>query len=327
MPPRPELQQWLRVDFPGWSARELAGDASTRRFFRLSGPGAESRILMDYGRRFSGETDDVVLSRIFREAGLPVAEVVGVVPDPGCLVLEDLGDRLLEQVLLEAAAGSENAPPAALLDAAVLAAEVVMRGTPVLSRSGRAQALDAPRFRLEMDFFLEHYVVGVKQRSAAVERLRAPLHRLADLAAESSAGVLCHRDFHSRNLLVREDGSLAMVDIQDARWGPDSYDLASLLYDAYADIDPPWIDAAVDRFLEAWDDAPPVAVFRRRLELVAALRMIKALGTFGFQQVARGTTRYHSAARRTLVRLRSSLPGLDRPCGLWSAFESTSVLD
>ena len=92
-----------------------------------------------------------------------------------------------------------------------------------------------------MEFFLEHFADRFTELKID-SRLPAALTRLADRAAEAPHRVLCHRDFHSRNLMVTEDGSLAMVDIQDARWGPDSYDLASLLRDAYVDIPEHWID-------------------------------------------------------------------------------------
>lgn len=327
MAPREELHRRLSADFPRWTVHELAGDASTRRFFRLASPRGESRIVMDYGRPFEGETDDVTLSRIFREAGLPSAEVLGVFPEPGFLLVEDLGDHLLERALTEIPKQAENEPPAPLTEAARLAARIARYGTPVLARTGRAGALDAERFRFEMDFFLEHFAVAVRDRSQALPALREPLYRLADLAAGSSPPVLCHRDFHSRNLLVRDDGSLGMVDIQDARWGPDSYDLASLLYDAYADIDPGWFEVLIGAFMDALEDAPEPAAFRRRLDLVAAQRMIKALGTFGFQQTSRGSTRYLPAADRTRRRLRALLPTLERPRGLWPALESAAVLD
>ena len=113
--------------------------------------------------------------------------------------------------------------------------------------------------------------------------LRPRLHALADAAAASSAPVLCHRDYHSRNLMVRGDGSLAMVDFQDARWGPDTYDLASLLRDAYVEIDEGLVERMVARFGDAQD-------LRARFDLVAAERMIKALGTFGYQASVRGNS-------------------------------------
>ena len=126
--------------------------------------------------------------------------------------------------------------------------------------------------------------------------------RLADTVG-SHPRVMCHRDYHSRNLMVRGDGSLAMVDIQDARWGPDTYDLASLLRDAYVDIDEREVEAGLQTF-SAGDPA-----VRDRFHVVATQRMIKALGTFGYQVARLGRTRYESAIPRTIGRLRATLPG------------------
>jgi aminoglycoside/choline kinase family phosphotransferase len=111
--------------------------------------------------------------------------------------------------------------------------------------------------------------------------------------------------------MVRPDGSLAMVDIQDARWGPDSYDLASLLRDAYVDLDESWIEPFVDSYRSSLPEPPELRAFRRRFDTVSAQRMIKALGTFGYQMSALGRQRYASAIPRTQARLRRLLPGLD----------------
>jgi aminoglycoside/choline kinase family phosphotransferase len=108
--------------------------------------------------------------------------------------------------------------------------------------------------------------------------------------------------------MVRADGTLAMVDIQDARWGPDSYDLASLLRDAYADVDEERIEPLIGRYLAALGEPLDAASFRRRFEIVALQRMIKALGTFGYQTTVHGSDRYSSAILRTTARLRRLLP-------------------
>ena len=63
---------------------------------------------------------------------------------------------------------------------------------------------------------------------------------------------------------VLEDGELALVDVQDARIGPDSYDLASLLHDAYIDIEPAWFDPLVDLYRSLLDAPPPADAFRSR---------------------------------------------------------------
>ena len=158
---RPELETALNRLHPGVRWRPLAGDASTRRFFRLFLTEGGTRILMDYGQPFEAESDDSRLAKIFSEADLPVAEVKAILPDAGALVLSDLGDRSLERALL--AAKPDPAEFERLYAEAVdVAAAVAVRGTRVLRRSPRAAgpALDAERFRFEMSFFVEHYLEG-----------------------------------------------------------------------------------------------------------------------------------------------------------------------
>jgi aminoglycoside/choline kinase family phosphotransferase len=254
---------------------------------------------MDYGASFLGETDDVRMARVFERAALRVARVYEIYPSPGCLVLEDLGDTTLESALLSGDAATGRA----LHEKAVaLAADIADRGTRALAASDRAQgpALDSERFRFEMRYFLEHYAAGFRGLESIPEPLRDALLLLADRAA-TGPSVLCHRDFHSRNLMVL-DGELAMVDIQDARWGPDTYDLASLLRDAYVDVDEAFVEEVLARFPQD---------FRARFEVVAVQRMIKALGTFGYQVGVLARPRYVSAIRRTLERLRAVLQESD----------------
>ena len=322
---RAELTDYITRTFPGASITPLAGDASTRRFFRIALPDGATHILMDYGKALVRPTDDVYLNRIFTVAELRVAEILKISPKLGCIVQEDLGDTLLEQAL--EAADTQNSLPL-LQRAAALAADIHCLGTPVLAESNRADGpvLDTDRFRFEMDFFLEHYVGAYKRQARAAESLRGGLHDLARQAADTPTKVLCHRDFHTRNLMLLDDGSLAMVDIQDARWGPDSYDLASLLRDGYVDIPEDWIEPLIRHFLDHLDDAPPYDAFKRRFDIVAAQRMLKALGTFGYQTASLGRTRYASAIPRTLDRLRTLLPQLDETRDLHAALTAAHLI-
>jgi aminoglycoside/choline kinase family phosphotransferase len=318
MPARTELAADLSSAYPGARLEPLPGDASTRRFFRLRLPGGETRIVMDYGAPFTAPPDDVALAALLRGAGLPAPAVLDVRGTSGCLVLEDLGDLTLETALGRADEGERERLYAAAVD---LARAIAHDGTPALAASPRASgpALDAARFRFEMDFFLEHFVSALRGISPD-PALRARLHALADAAAGSSVPVLCHRDYHSRNLMVRGDGSLAMVDFQDARWGPDTYDLASLLRDAYVEIDEGRVQRMLARFGGNED-------LRARFELVAAERMIKALGTFGHQASARGNPRYLEGVPRTLARLRTALFADPRLADLGTLLERARLLD
>ncbi|HOQ62089.1 MAG TPA: phosphotransferase, partial [Vicinamibacterales bacterium] len=111
------------------------------------------------------------------------------------------------------------------------------------------------------------------------------------------------------NLMLRE-GRLFIIDFQDARMGPDTYDLASLLRDSYVDID----DAALEDFLAYFlalrgGTAPEGSApeFRRRFDLMALQRNLKALGTFGYQTATRRNPVYIQYMPRTLHYARATL--------------------
>jgi len=297
----------------------MAGDASTRRFFRLFPASGAPVVVMDYGSPFTEPTDDQVLTDIFIKSDLPVPAIIDAEPDVGCLLLQDLGRRMLEDELQNP--DDQGQPPELLLRAAELAGRIARDGSAVLAESSRAHgpALDAGRFRFEMDFFLENFVVKHRKVMGGQGELRGWLYQLADSAAESPRQVLCHRDYHCRNIMIVSDGSLAMADIQDARWGPDTYDIASLAFDAYVERPDGWVDPLLVRYLETMginDDT----LLRNRVHRVAAQRMIKALGTFGYQVEVAGNRRYADAIPRTLSRLDRWLAGNEETSSIHAAF-------
>jgi aminoglycoside/choline kinase family phosphotransferase len=307
---RSELADSLTANYPGARWLTLAGDASTRRFHRLFLPAGETRVVMDYGKAFEGETDDIRLTRIFEDARLRVARILQLLPEAGALILEDLGDDTLESSLSRVSAEDAIARTHLYRSAIQVAAEMATRGTKALSRSQRAHgpALDVERFSFEMNYFLEHYVGRFLGRASIPTGLRDALMGLAGEVA-SHPRVLCHRDYHSRNIMVTRDGTLALVDIQDARWGPDTYDLASLLRDAYVELGDESVEELAAHYWGLLPRSPNLVAFRARFDLVAAQRMIKALGTFGYQVAVLGRDRYRDAISRTVERLGRLLPG------------------
>ncbi|MEE8412296.1 MAG: phosphotransferase, partial [Acidobacteriota bacterium] len=239
---RAAVQRWVEGRVPNATVTELAGDASTRRFYRLAPVSGETSILMDYGVPFSGESDDQKLTAIFKRANLPVPAILDAAPNPGCLRLEDLGERMLEDEL--ETANEQGATPKLLLEAAELAGRIVQDGSAALSESDRADApaLDTDRFGFEMEFFLENFIGKHRKIKGDHGELRVLLLKLAGAAARTPRSVMCHRDYHCRNIMVRPAGTLALIDLQDARWGPDTYDLVSLVFDSYADLADAWIE-------------------------------------------------------------------------------------
>ena len=128
-----------------------------------------------------------------------------------------------------------------------------------------------------------------------------------ELAAEPR--VLCHRDYHSRNLMWHDD-TLYVIDFQDARMGPDTYDLVSLLRDSYVDLPDAAVDDLIDYFVvlaRGNAAAPSDPEFRRRFDLMALQRNLKALGTFGYQTTTRSNPVYMQYVPRTLAYVRRTL--------------------
>ena len=120
---------------------------------------------------------------------------------------------------------------------------------------------------------------------------------IEELAAEPR--VLCHRDYHSRNLMLSQ-GRLYLIDFQDARMGPDTYDLASLLRDAYVDLNDIAVNELIAYFLALKGSNVLEADFRARFDLMALQRNLKAMGTFGYQTTTRQNPVYIQYIPRTM---------------------------
>jgi aminoglycoside/choline kinase family phosphotransferase len=107
-----------------------------------------------------------------------------------------------------------------------------------------------------------------------------------------------------------------MIDFQDARMGPDTYDLVSLLRDSYVDLSDLALNELIACFLTLKGDRTDEAAFRARFDLMALQRNLKALGTFGYMTVARGNTVYIQYIPRTLRYVRQNLAKYPRFSGL-----------
>ena len=111
------------------------------------------------------------------------------------------------------------------------------------------------------------------------------------------------------------DGRLYLIDFQDARLGPDTYDLVSLLRDSYVDLSDLEVDELIAYFLALKKISPSdSAEFRRRFDLMALQRNLKALGTFGYQTTTRGNTVYIQYIPRTLRYVADQSAQIRTPC-------------
>lgn len=298
----------------------LTGDASDRQYFRAIRAGGDSFVLALHAAPFDYHQFPFVrVAALFRQVPLPVPEILDHDGALGVLALEDLGD-----VTLQAHVGAARpAEHTALYRRAVeFIEELQRRGAELASPEypPYGVAFDEQKLTWELDFFVKHFIQnyrGVAVQPAVRDAVRNEWQPfIRELAAEPRA--LCHRDFHSRNLMVRDD-TLYLIDFQDARLGPDTYDLASLLRDSYVDVGDEAANDLMAYFLALRGGAAGSArladdlkAFRVRFDLMALQRNLKALGTFGYQTTARANPVYIQYIPRTLAYARRVLAAYPR---------------
>ncbi len=307
--PESRARTWLRSAGLPPSTRlvPLAGDASDRRFVRVVPPAAPSRILVVHDGSIDPETLPLIrVAELFRGFPVRVPAIHGADAGLGIVVVEDLGDTLLEDAVATLSAVERGAR---YREAVEIIATIQDAGRR-FAGSGAGPfglAFDVAKLTQELDFFVEHFVVGFRHQRLTAATRRALGDEFRTLASDMAAEprVLCHRDFHSRNLMVHED-RLHVIDFQDARMGPDTYDLASLLRDAYVALDADEVDRLLTHYqtIAGVRDGPGL---RRRFVRTTVQRALKALGTFGFQIAVRGNPRYRDAVPHTLAYAREAI--------------------
>lgn len=285
------------------SVTALTGDASDRRYFRVTCPGAPSSVAAVYAGPITfAELPFSIVARLLASMPVPVPAVLGSDDELGVVLLEDLGDTTLQTYLTQASAVDRRAR---YVEALEFIATIQRRGHDLRSDALLPYQLsfDVDKLMFEFRFFITHFLEA-HRAVALAQRERTDLERACheiarELAAEPR--VLCHRDYHSRNLMWHRD-SLFVIDFQDARLGPDTYDVVSLLHDAYVDFVEADVDDLIEVFLAGARIDPEFRRnFRRRFDLMTVQRTMKALGTFGFQATSRGNPSYLVGVPRTLA--------------------------
>ena len=323
--PEPVLQYLDRMNLqaPRALVLPLTGDASDRRYFRVLPRVGGSFVLALHAAPFSFDTLPFVnVAGLLGKMPVPIPTILGHAADLGVLEVQDLGDMTL-QAHLGAAPISEHT--ALYREAIRLIAAIQRRGREMTSPEfvPYGIAFDVEKLTWELEFFLKHFVVAYRGAEIAPGDRDVLTAEFAAIASELAAEerVLCHRDYHSRNLMWC-DGRLFIIDFQDARMGPDTYDLASLLRDSYVDITEDALEDYIAYFLALRNRTPTAAEaseFRRRFDLMALQRNLKALGTFGYQTATRRNPVYIQYMPRTLHYVRGNLAKYPRFAALREA--------
>ena len=264
----------------------LAGDAGFRRYFRLAGQ--TSLIAVDSPPDKENNLAYINVAMAFQRYGVTTPKILAVDFGNGFFLLEDFGHQLLHPELLAGRHAEEDSP--ARLSAANYyrqAESVLLDIQTVQPNSEIFPAYDAQLLQSEMDLFADWFVgqlLGIEFNDQEQSMLNELFSRLVKSAAEQPQ-VVVHRDYHSRNLMLLEDGALGVIDFQDAVIGPITYDLVSLLKDCYLHLPREQVIRRVldyKKRLETELSMGPISdeQFIRWFDLIGLQRHIKVLGIF-----------------------------------------------
>lgn len=285
---------WLQRERPGLrpagDLQVVSGDASFRRYFRL--PLEDGALIaVDAPPDKENSRPFVAIARALRAHGVQVPEVVAADFGQGFMLLQDFGDTLLRSRLDAASVDALYMKAMQALLHLLACDEVPGHAVPPYDRQ---RLLD--EMALLRDWFVARYL-GLALSDGQQAVLAEAFNRICD-AVLMQPQVFVHRDYHSRNLMLLQDGSVGVIDFQDAVTGPVTYDLVSLLRDAYvvwpqADVER-WVVQFADLLREAGRLPASVddATFLRWFDWMGAQRHLKVVGIFARLSIRDGKHGY-----------------------------------
>lgn len=297
-----QLNDWLDTLKPPFacdpsSLVPASSDASFRRYFRITAKAGQTFIVMDAPPAQEDCAPFIHIAKLFGQAGLPTPQVHVANTEQGFLLLSDLGSQTL---LTELKARPETAP-----DWYGLASQQLVQ-LQKATQAGTLPPYSREVLLKEIALFDEWYLtrhLGMTL-SEADKKILTDAYNAIIKSNEAQPSVFVHRDYHSRNLMVRAEreyrdelGALGVLDFQDALIGPITYDLVSLLRDAYIS----WPEELVlDWAIRYWEQARAEQLpvphdfgdFWRDFELMGLQRHLKVLGIFARLNYRDGKTNY-----------------------------------
>ena len=292
--------EWLGIDDPKLEA--LCGDASSRRYYRLKKP---QNIVMDASAMKESVPRFIGVAMLLQQFKVRLPQIKAFEQHKGFMLLEDVGSRHLfdEKDKQNVSAYYEKA----------IKELVKIQQTPAQG----LEPYDAMFLLEEMNLMPEWYLKEHLGRSVECVEGRTLLGAFALISKEvlsQPQEIFVHRDYHSRNLMIDDKDDIVVIDFQDAKSGALTYDLVSLLRDAYVELDAQEIQRLVLLFKELKGLEVDDETFMRWFDFTGLQRHIKILGIFARLSIRDGKDGYLDDIPLTLkyvLETASKYPGLD----------------
>jgi N-acetylmuramate 1-kinase len=315
---------------------QLAGDASARRYFRVVAHD-DSWVLM----LWEPFTDDgrypfLSIRSHFEKHGVQVPKVIGMKPELGLVLLEDLGDLTLERKFWENQNDAHSLPYYKL----TIDELVKMHYDCSFDRSSPCVAFtvefDTAKLLWEMNYGREHLLeglCGLKFDATTSKSLDGVFTHICE-TLHKEPKFIAHRDYHSRNVMLKH-GKARIIDFQDARMGTIQYDLVSLLRDSYVNLSDASVAELLNYYLEKREEKatqfslPAISRdhFDHIFEIQTIQRCFKACGSFASFKMLRQDDRYLKHLAPTLKTVRRSLQNFPEYATFFRILEDNGIFE
>ena len=306
--------QWLRAtalphSLQPETLRIASADASFRRYLRIDATDGQPRIIMDAPPDKEDCKPFVKIAALLHEAGLLAPQVLAWDEAQGFMLLSDMGSQTMMQ-------GMNTEEPHANYGRYMQATDALIQWQ-LASKPGILPAYDEALLRRELSLFPDWYIAKHRQFTLDAKQQHT-MQSAFDLIVRrnlAAPSVYVHRDFMPRNLMLTESERLGVLDFQDAVYGPISYDIASLMRDAFLSWDEEFV---LDVTVRYWEKARKVGLmdfedwatdfgaFYRAVEWMGLQRHLKVAGIFARLTLRDGKEKYLADAPRFIHYIRST---------------------
>ena len=274
----------------------IKGDASARRIYRISGD--DSSVIGVYGPDIAENRAFIGFTQTFRQLNLPVPELLYVNLTENCYLLEDLGDETLFSRLIR----QRNQQPGHFseaikqlyLEAVGRLCEFQIRGAEKIDYSLCYQTAEfnETAWKTDHDLFLDKYIRVLQYREYE-KIIENDLDAHREMLKRYPGELFLYRDFQSRNIMVTDKG-LKFIDYQSGRKGHPAYDIASLAYDAKADLPDSFRMKLSEYHADMISSETKIsrAEMLEAFPLYALLRVLQALGSYLRNAFAKGDAKF-----------------------------------
>jgi N-acetylmuramate 1-kinase len=308
------FQSWLAQTAPlhglqAASLRIASQDASFRRYLRIDTQDGSPRIIMDAPPEKENCQPFVHIAGLLNAAGLLAPEVLAWDQPQGFMLLTDLGS----QTMME---GIDRDEPLANFPRYMQATDALIQWQ-LASKPGMLPTYDEALLRRELSLFPDWYIAKHRQFTLDAKQQQT-MQSAFDLIVQrnlAAPSVYVHRDFMPRNLMLSREDKLGVLDFQDAVYGPISYDIASLMRDAFLTWDEEfvleitvryWEKARKAGLMDFEDWSSDFGAFYRAVEWMGLQRHLKVAGIFARLTLRDGKEKYLADAPRFIHYIRST---------------------